>query len=194
MDDQIVATQDLVVIRDETLYGGAAATATYSPDRLYRYVLTRRWKPGPLVAWVMLNPSTAGAHKPDNTITRCVDYARRWQYAGIVVVNLFALRSTKPEALLNHFNPVGPANDAVIREQLTHPDVGRVMVAWGANAGQTRLTGRDAQVITLMSELGVQPMCLSRTKNGHPWHPLRMPANIQPIPFPTDRQESGTNR
>ena len=86
--------------------------ALFSPDRVYRYRLWRRWKPEePALVYVMLNPSTADEIDSDATVTRCIERARRMGYGGIEVVNLFALRSTDPTALYRHEAPVGPEND-----------------------------------------------------------------------------------
>jgi len=82
-------------------------SAVLSDCGTYRYSLTRRWSPGPLLGWVMLNPSRADALVDDPTIRRCVGFARRWGFAGIVVRNLYALRATDPRELSRHPAPVG---------------------------------------------------------------------------------------
>ena len=55
---------------------GCRGTAVLSTGQTRRYLLTRRWDDRPLMAWVMLNPSTADARTDDATITRCVRRAR----------------------------------------------------------------------------------------------------------------------
>ena len=80
--------------------GGCRGTAVLSADQTRRYLLTRQWDDGPLLAWVMLNPSTADARTDDAAITRCVRRARDLgAFGGIAVVNLFSLRATDPRAL-----------------------------------------------------------------------------------------------
>jgi hypothetical protein len=139
------------------------ASAVFSPDRAYRYLLTRRWGPGPLLVWIMLNPSTADALKNDPTIRRVMAFARRDGYGGIAVVNLFALRSPEPRILRTHPDPVGPLNDAVIRLAVMR----RAVVAWGAGG---TLAGRDRAVCSMLS--GANLRCLGWTKSGMPLHPL----------------------
>lgn len=75
-------------------------TAELSACGSYRYELRRVWgDPARLACFLMLNPSTATAEADDPTIRRCVGYAKAWQFDGILVRNLFALRATDPAAL-----------------------------------------------------------------------------------------------
>src|SRR5215471_15764062 len=60
----------------------------------YRYLLSRRWRPGAPALFVMLNPSTADDTADDPTIRRCIGFARRWGAPAVEVVNLYALRAT----------------------------------------------------------------------------------------------------
>src|SRR6266581_1349824 len=86
-------------------------------DGPYRYNLWRTWDRGkPQVTIIMLNPSTATDTVDDRTIKHCLDLAHAWQKGGIVVVNLFAWRARDPKELLQAPSPIGPKNDAYIRE------------------------------------------------------------------------------
>lgn len=150
--------------------------ARFSDDRLYRYTLTRTWDESKMtVAFVGLNPSTADETADDPTIRRCVRFARDWGYGGIIMVNLFALRSTDPKALIGHADPVGPDNDWVLRNVHTHASL--VVAAWGAHrAARDRA---DAAVAELLVHGSFAVLDL--TKDGHPRHPLYMPASAVPL-------------
>jgi hypothetical protein len=146
----------------------------------YRYVLTRRVGPGRrTAAFVLLNPSTADATRDDPTIRRCIGFARRWHCGRLVVLNLFAFRATHPAELKRTDAPVGPRNRAWYR-RLLPPRNGVVVCGWGAH-GEHR--GQAAAVLAWMVELGVEPLALGLTKNGHPRHPLYLPYTATPIPF-----------
>ena len=160
------------------------ASATFSPDRTYRYALTRRWDTTwPMAVFVMLNPSTADAFTVDPTIRRCIGFARSWHAGGILVANLFALRSTDPRALYRHTDPVGPDNDTVLRWVLStdHEPVGPVVAAWGAHGAHQN---RGDHITALLKACGVTPLCLGVTKDGHPRHPLYMPSSTIAVEFP----------
>ena len=121
---------DLVVDTAEGAWG--AATATFSADRRYRYLLTRTWDPAlPTVNFVMLNPSTADALELDPTNRRCVGFAQRWGYGSMVTTNVFAWRSTDPKGLRTPNDPVGPVNDAFLVESARSAAL--VVAAWGVN-------------------------------------------------------------
>lgn len=167
------------VEQKQDLAGGLAAAVFDSEARTYRYLLTRIWDPStPAAVWLMLNPSTADAMDDDPTIRRCKAYAVREGAGGIVVVNLFALRSTDPRALLRHRNPVGPANDAFIRQAVRGART--VIAAWGAAGVQD---GRSVAVAGMLARLRVPVQCLGVTATGQPRHPLYLPSTAPLEPF-----------
>lgn len=154
---------------------GTSAAVFDSTRREYRYLLTRIWdRDLPPVVWVMLNPSTADAMADDPTIRRCTSFAKREQAGGIVVVNLFALRSTDPRALLHHDDPVGPVNDVFIRHAVQGAH--RVIAAWGAAGVQH---GRGQRVAQMLAGRGVEVCCFGTTSTGQPRHPLYLPAKAE---------------
>lgn len=157
------------------LAGGIAAAVFDSKARTYRYLLTRIWDPQTAPAvFLMLNPSTADALEDDATIKRLTHprsgFARRMGVGGIVVVNLFALRSTDPRVLRHHPDPVGPLNDVFIRQATA--GAAKVVAAWGA-AGVEH--GRGARMTETLLARGVELQCLGRTSTGQPRHPLYLP-------------------
>lgn len=167
------------VEQQSTLGGGIAAAVFDGPDRIYRYLLTRIWDPSvPPVVYVMLNPSTADHAEDDATIRRCRAFAEREGGGGIVVVNLFSLRSTDPRALVHHPDPVGPVNDAFIRQAVTGAH--RVIAAWGAAGVQD---GRGERVAALLRRRGVDVQCFGTTSTGQPRHPLYLPRVAPLVPY-----------
>jgi hypothetical protein len=171
---------DLIVDQSYDADGGHWGTAVFDRGRTYRYLLTRVWDTGrPLIVYVMLNPSTADALKADPTIRRCTGFARRERAGGLVVVNLFALRATNPQRLRDHEAPVGPCNDAFIR-QAVRVSGGRVVAAWGA-AGVEH--GRDRQVLTMLHRARASVQCLGVTATGQPRHPLYLAGDVPLRPY-----------
>lgn len=142
--------------------------AVLSDDGLYRYELTRSWGSGRRMVVAMLNPSTADATEDDPTIRRCVGFARREGCGSLVVVNLYALRATHPEHLLDHPDPEGPENPAHWARALADPGDDLLLAAWGA--------GRPAEApgsLAMERWAGTVPwLCLGTTASGHPRHPL----------------------
>jgi len=152
-------------------------SAILSPCGKYRYRLSRKWSVGPQVCWIMLNPSTADHEVDDPTVTRVVNFSRRWGNGGLVVVNLFAWRATDPKELLKCDDPEGPDNDQHIVEAVTGR---RVMVAWGAGG---TLLDQNKWVLKLIHENGIKPECLGVTKSGQPRHPLFLKVTEKPVPY-----------
>lgn len=142
----------------------------------YRYRLWRTWDTGlPTAAFVMLNPSTADATADDQTLRRCIDFAKRWGYGRVELGNLFAYRASEPSELWNRTDIVGPENDRYLREMLTG-DVLPV-AAWGAYGDKL---GRASDV---SARFDVDWVCLGTTHSGQPRHPLYLPADTSPEPW-----------
>ena len=64
-----------------------------------------------------LNPRPPTAKHDDQTIKRCVGYARAWGYDRLLMGNLHAHRVTEPSDLLNATDPCGPRNAAHLRDK-----------------------------------------------------------------------------
>lgn len=162
-----------------TLFGASSEIdrwADISDDGRYRYTLTRRWDDRPRVVFVMLNPSTADADIDDPTIRRCIGFARRWDFGGIEVVNLFAWRATDPVELARADDPVGPDNDDHIVARCAGEFV---VAAWGASVPYLQRR-RPADVLAMARNVGGQVHHLGLTKDGSPRHPLYLRGDTEP--------------
>ena len=145
--------------------------AVLSADRRYRYLLARRVGFEEAVCtFIMLNPSTADAETDDPTIRRCIDFAQRWDCGRLLVVNLFAYRTTSPAALYAAADPVGPENDAYLRQAAAQ--AGLLVAAWGAHGS---LGNRGHAVRALLDAGGYTVHHLGLTADGQPRHPLYLP-------------------
>lgn len=151
--------------------------AEFSPCGLYRYSLWRQWGPAdsPPAMFLMLNPSTADETQNDPTVERCQRRAREMGYGGLLVGNIFALRSTDPGALYCWDDPQGPDNNVAILKMAKR--AGIVICAWGAHG---RLRGRGKQVHAILKAAGVTPHYLILNKDGTPKHPLYISYSVRP--------------
>ncbi len=145
-----------------------------SDDALYEYRADRWWAEGPRLVFVGCNPSLItwqeGA-RLDPTSANCEAIARREDYAGVTMLNLWALRGTDPRELLEHTDPVGPAWAEAFDEAVS--DVGFVVGAWGTapfSAGTRVARRRIADVIDRLDAFGLEVHCLGQTSDGEPRH------------------------
>lgn len=154
-------------------------TCHFSLCRKYRYSLKIVWdatqKPQMFIG---LNPSTADEETDDPTIRRCIDFAQQWGRGGLVMVNLFAYRSTEAAGMLRADEPIGPENTVGFLQGLAWGCDGKPIAAWGVNAAKWKSGKRVAE----FRESG--PLnCLRITKHGAPEHPLYLPKTLTPIPW-----------
>ena len=146
----------------------------------YRYLLQRSWDYKlQAVCFVMLNPSTADATLDDPTIRRCLGFAKALGFGQLEVVNLFGWRATDPKELKSAVNPIDTEND----EQLLNSAkvCNMTICAWGVNG---TFLQRDKSVLGMLRKNGITPHALRLSKDGHPAHPLYLPANLQPTVMP----------
>lgn len=162
--------------------------AELSEDQAYRWTLWRRWdlsRPDGILIGV--NPSWAGPIVPDPTVTRTTVRFKRLGLGGLIVLNLFAIRSSDRSIIYRHPDPVGSINDRKICDTLTKATAlcapgtkPFVLCGWGVEG---RFGGRDEVVLELLRSFGIQPHCLALNKDGTPTHPLYQSYDARPILF-----------
>lgn len=156
--------------------------AFFSPDREYRYWLTRDWSPDERrVMWIGLNPSTADEAKLDPTLRRILGFSKDWGYSGFVMTNLFAFRATDPKNMKAlKGDPVGPDNDGHLLDIARESSL--IICCWGVHGAHM---ARDRSVLDLLCRWGHGPKlhALRVLSGGAPGHPLYLPQSSQPAPF-----------
>ncbi len=151
------------------------SSATFSPDRIHRYALWRTWdKSKGIAMFIGLNPSTADEVKNDPTVTRCINYAKRWGYGGMIMSNIFAFRATDPKVMKAAIDPVGAENDKWLLKLAEEASI--IMAVWG-NHGEFKKRGKA--VMNLFE--GIELHCLTMNKTGHPKHPLYCSNELKPV-------------
>jgi len=147
--------------------------AIFSENRKYRYLLSRQWdNTKPYVAFIGLNPSTADETKDDPTIRRCIQFAKDWQYGGLLMGNIFAYRSADPRVLKKKEEVVDLTNLQWL--QFIYNTAHITVAAWG-NHG--KLYSRALQVKSVLPDCKV----LGMTKSNYPKHPLYLKKDLKPI-------------
>lgn len=157
-------------------------SAVFSPYRLYRYELWRRWDDTkPYCQFVGLNPSTADENVDDPTVRRCIKFAMDWGYGALAMTNIFGFRSTDPKGLRSVEDRNCPGNDETLVRLAR--GAGLVIAAWG-DCGWPVQCQKVEKLL-----LSVRPVlhCLGTTKYGYPRHPLYVRKDTIPIEFKIQR-------
>lgn len=154
-------------------------------DHEYRYELRRIWDDAlPLLVVCMLNPSRADHEIDDPTILTLIHFGKLWGYGGLLIVNLYALRSSSPAVMFAAgAAAMGVDNEKHLLSAMVYAAAngGNMLAAWG-NDGAER-TGFFCQVALDVHRLTL--LCLGRTQSGAPKHPMargkhRIPRDMQP--------------
>ena len=169
-----------MTVREHTSLDGVTSIAEYSMDEKYRYFLTRYWnrskKP---LAFLMLNPSTATETQNDPTVERCERRARKEEYGGIHIYNLFAYRATDPKDMKAQDDPIGKWNNHFLHLLFVDVESGLIDLICGWGNHGTHLD-RGEYIIEMMHNHGLRPLALQWTKAGQPKHPLYIPYSAKP--------------
>ena len=125
---------------DCTLYG-YKSKAVISDCGEYRYELHREWdKDKGKVLFIMLNPSTADAHRNDLTTRRCMNFAKKWGYGGIMIGNIYPFRAKRPKDLRkwikqdrdeNYMSGALEDNEGHVGSMASEAEI--IVCAWGCN-------------------------------------------------------------
>jgi len=137
--------------------------AVLSADDSCRFLLWRNWsdRPHRRCTIIGLNPSTADANVDDPTIRRCIDFAKKWSCDGLLMVNVFATRSTDPLGIV--VGREAGVNSLYLRAACNSSTT--LVAAWGANkavGNHWRALGDHVDKL----------LCLGHNMNGSPKHPL----------------------
>lgn len=158
-------------------YSDSEYGARLSPCGTYRYELWRRWSQdgdSNQVVFIGLNPSTADEIRDDPTIRRCIRFAKTWGYSGLLVLNAFAYRATRPRDLKMATDPIGEDNNETLKIHCR--DASLIIAAWGVHCPKEREE-------EICHTIGKTIHCLGKTKAGRPRHPLYVKAEKKPEVF-----------
>jgi len=114
-------------------------TAVISRCEKYRYKLTRTWdEDKKKVLFIMLNPSTANHIENDLTTIRCINFAEKWGYGGIMIGNIYPFRAKRPKDLAKWSNNCGDKEYKALFENMDYvKDMSKqadlIVCAWGCN-------------------------------------------------------------
>ena len=153
------------------IYGG--------PNNCYRYSLRLTWDASrPAMMALMMNPSAAGHEGSDRTVNRAIDFARRWGHGTLYVANSAAYRATFQETLDTVDDPIGPDNEAALREMAEASTF--ILAAYGSPKARA-LHGAGLRWARMLASLGHRLHVLRLGKDGSPGHPLYIAAETVPF-------------
>lgn len=148
--------------------------AVFSSDGLHRTRLWRVWDASlPVLVWCLLNPSVATGERSDLTLAKCIGFAKRNGYGGVIIVNLFTIISTHPGVLSKqlHYANVWDC-DEHIKWACSAPVLAKVVAGWGSKPWAEK---RAIHVLNYLRSLRRgNVLCLGTTKDGQPRHPSRV--------------------
>jgi hypothetical protein len=151
--------------------------AFLSEDRRFRYWLLRVWDESlPVLCFIGVNPSTADETKDDPTIRREIGFAKREGCGGILKLNLYAYRATKPadmwKAQKSGVDIIGGSQNWVdaLKGYTNRFGCSKVVASWGRQGAKR---GPDF----VMRWPGM--LCFGRNEDGTPKHTLYLKNDTQ---------------
>jgi len=105
----------------------------------YRYELHREWDVDKgKVLFIMLNPSTANGWENDLTTIRCMNFATKWGYGGIMIGNIYPFRAKRPKDLRKWLKAYDGERPEAYEHNISHiggmaSEADLIVCAWGCN-------------------------------------------------------------
>lgn len=153
--------------------------AEFTGDGLERLWLSRKVaESGPVGLIIGLNPSRAGAavEDTDHTITKEMEYARRWGWSGFWKGNLFSCIETYSAKLKNMAfdTAVGTYGTQVLQAMIPLAPV--IVVCWGSAVPRLKRHRVSAvcEMIRVLKRPEAEVFCFGVSQGGDPMHPLRL--------------------
>lgn len=153
-----------------------------SQDDRLRFKLWQIWQPAePILAWLMLNPSSADHERLDPTLRRVAGFTRDNGFGGFVAVNVFPQRNAKQDRRWIDEAAALQMNGRLIPRALLGCQ--SCCLAWGA------WDWAQAPGWQLATQLARRlPLCwLGQTQSGSPKHPLYLAKSVRLTELPQDK-------
>lgn len=161
--------------------------AAHFPDPEHRIWLRRRLSMfGRPLAFILYNPSKAGHERNDATARRGIGFANAVGASDLIFVNAFTGIATDADDLAGMADPVGAMADAALEAaaEFCLSRGGTMVAAWGAPKGRAPTRRLAEERFAHILSLGLPLHVLRMTASGYPEHPLRLPGNLRPVPWP----------
>jgi hypothetical protein len=148
---------------------------------------------GAPVAFILHNPSVAGATVDDPTVRRGMGFADAMGASDLVFVNAATGIATDADALAGMTDPIGPMADEAIRvaAEFCQARGGVLIAAWGTPKGKATTRRLMERRFKAILALGLPLHALRVTKSGHPEHPLYLPGSLRPAPYSPSQPGGG---
>lgn len=150
----------------------------------YKYWLTKEWdKDLPRVMYIILNPTTADSEIDNQTLKKCIGFAKGWGYGSVEVFNLFSYITKDLNILKNIIEEngeeaaIGPENDEWIKIAVEKADL--IVLAWGNKGEEFR--DRTEKILNILK--GKKVKCLGKTAKKQPRNPRTLAYYISPVDY-----------
>lgn len=164
---------------------GVTGEARFSPCQRYRHSLIRRWGEGSAVLFIGHNPSVADATRSDPTCDRELKFAQSWGHSEYRKGNVLDWRATHPKDIPQDLHTARSPHNL---DALTTMAQGCSTIIMACGVIAKPFLPAFEETVETLQKTGIPLLCLKRTKQGFPGHPLYLSKTTKPFPFLTDHQ------
>ena len=161
---------------DENVQGHAVM----SPCERYRTRLERRWGKGDAILFVGLNPSVADATHSDPTCAREEAFAKRWGFDAYLKGNVMDWRATHPKDIPQD-PKIACSGDNLSALENMAKEAKIIVMACGVI--KPAFISIFDNILDILVSTKKPIICLKKTKDGWPGHPLYIAKTQTPQPY-----------